>query len=105
MKKKSHKGIKKLVSFALALAVTASLLPAAALPAEASEQAAPVETSAAPTEVSGYLDNETPEQLDKYLFWKLRKGLQRPGDFSGISAERQRALCFAGADFHDCQQQ
>ena len=52
MKKKSHKGIKKLVSFALALAVTASLLPAAALPAEASEQAAPVETSAAPTEVS-----------------------------------------------------
>ena len=67
MKKKSHKGIKKLVSFALALAVTASLLPAAALPAEASEQAAPVETSAVPTEVSGYLDNETPEQLVSLL--------------------------------------
>ena len=67
MKKNSHKGIKKLVSFALALAVAASLLPAAALPAEASEQAAPVETSAAPTEVSGYLDNETPEQLVSLL--------------------------------------
>lgn len=67
MKKNSHKGIKKLVSFALALAVAASLLPAAALPAEASEQAAPVETSAAPTEVSGYLDNETPEQIVSLL--------------------------------------
>ena len=61
MKKNSHKGIKKLISFALAVAVTASLFPAAALSAEASEQAAPVETSAVSTEVSGYLDNETPE--------------------------------------------